>query len=117
MKSGQEVAASGISRQIEAFGAEQPDQEFRQIPADAAICSARQQEPDALAESFLRAVAAGDDGAVALALALADSVLDASGVKLAQSVLEGGPLALTRAIRLAELVLAGRRQVEKVGAL
>jgi hypothetical protein len=117
LKSGQEVAASGISRQIEALGAQQPDQEFRELPADAAICSARQQEPDALAEWFLRAVAAGDDGAVALATALADSVLDAGGVKLAQSVLEGGPLTLTRAIRLAELILTGRRQVERAGAL
>jgi hypothetical protein len=65
----------------------------------------------------LRAVAVGDDGAVALAIALADAVLDASGVKVAQSVLEGGPLTLTRAIRLAELVLARRRQTEKAGAL
>jgi len=117
LKSGEEVATDGISRQIEALGAEQPDQEFREIPADAAICSARQQEPGELAEAFLCALAAGDDGAVSLAMALADSVLDASGVKVAQSVLEGGPLTLTRAIRLAELVLTGRRQAEKAGAL
>jgi hypothetical protein len=99
------------------FGATHPVQEFRELPADAAICSARQQEPGALAEALLRAVAVGDDGAVALAIALADAVLDASGVKVAQSVLEGGPLTLTRAIRLAELVLARRRQTEKAGAL
>jgi len=111
------VAPDGISRQIEEFGADQPVQEFRELPADAAICSARQQDPGALATAFLRAVAAGDDGAVPLAVALADSVLDASGVKVAQSVLEGGPLALTRAIRLAELVLTGRRQAEKAGGL
>lgn len=71
----------------------------------------------ALAEAFLRAVAAGDDGAVALAAALAESVLGAGEVKAAQSVLEGGPLAVTRAIRLAELILAGRSQAGKVGAL
>jgi len=111
------VAADGIPRQIEEFVAEQPSAEFREIPADAAICSAGQQGPGAIAEAFLRAVASGDDGAVSLAIALADAVLDASGAKLAQSVLDGGPLTVTRAIRLAELVLTWSGAAGKVGAL
>lgn len=117
MKSGQEEASPGIARQSEELGTEQPYAEFREIPPDAAICSARQQEPGALAEGLLLAVAAGDDGAVALACALADAVLEASGAKLAQSVLDGGPLAITRAIRLAELVLAWRGVASRVDAL
>ena len=111
------MAADGIPRQIEALGETEIGPEFREIPPDAAICSAGQQEPDALAEAFLRAVAAGHDEAVPLATALANSVLDARGVKVAQSVLEGGPLTLTRAIRLAELVLTGRAPAAKAGAL
>lgn len=117
MKSARDGASEGIVRQTEAFDATPGAQEFPGIPADAAICSAGQQEARALAEAFLRAVAAGDDGAVALAAALAESVLGAGEVKAAQSVLEGGPLAVTRAIRLAELILAGRSQAGKVGAL
>lgn len=87
------------------------------MPPDAAICSARQLEPGVLAEAFLRAVAAGDDGSLELATALADAVLDANGAKLAQSVLEGGPLTIARAIRLAELVFTWRSVAGKVGAL
>lgn len=117
MKSGPDVAADGIPRRIEESGAEQPSAEFREMPAYAAICSARQQDPGALAEAFVRAVAEGDDGALELATALADAVLDASGAKLAQSVLEGGPLTITRAIRLAEFVLTSRSADGKVGAL
>ena len=118
MKSGPEVAPDGISRQIEEFGADQPVQEFRELPADAAICSARQQRgPGALAEEFLRAVATGEDEAATLATALAEAVLDASGAKLALGVLNGGPLTITRAIRLAELVLTSRNATVKVGAL
>ena len=117
MKSGPEVAEPGIARQFEEPGAEQPYAEFREIPADAAICSAGQQEPGSLAEMFLRAVASDDDRAVSLAVALADAVLDATGAKLAQSVLDGGPMTVTRAIRLAELVLTRRGAAGKVGAL
>ncbi|MFZ5894787.1 MAG: hypothetical protein ACOY0T_27235 [Myxococcota bacterium] len=65
----------------------------------------------------MRAVAAGEDGAVALATALAEAVLEGTGAKLALSVLDGGPLTITRAIRLAELVLAVRGTAGKVGAL
>jgi hypothetical protein len=60
---------------------------------------------------------AGDDEAVPLAIELAHAVLDASEAKIAQSVLDGGPLTLTRAIRLAELVLTGRSAAGKVGVL
>jgi hypothetical protein len=116
-KSDQEVAPDGIARQVEALGEAQPPREFSEIPPDAVICSARQRDPGALAEAFLRAVAVGDDGAVSLATALADAVLEASGAKLAQSVLDGGPLTITRAIRLAELVLTWCSAVGKVGAL
>lgn len=117
MKSGPEAAADGIPRQFEESGDAQPPPEFREIPSDAAICSARQHEPSALAEAFLRAVAAGDDTAVPLATALADAVLEATGAKLAQSVLDAGPLTVTRAIRLAELVLTAHGRGGKVGAL
>jgi hypothetical protein len=98
-------------------GDAQPFVEFREIPPDAAICSARQQDPSVLAAEFLRAVAAGDDAAVELATAFADAVLEASGAKLAQSVLDGGPLTITRAIRLAELVVTWRSTAGKVGVL
>ena len=54
---------------------------------------------------------------MSLATALADAVLEASGAKLAQSVLDGGPLTVTRAIRLAELVLTWRSAPGKAGAL
>jgi len=47
---------------------------------------------------------------------LADAVLEVSGARLAQSVLDGGPLTITRAIRLAELVLTWRVAAAKVGA-
>jgi hypothetical protein len=57
------------------------------------------------AVEFLRAVGAGDDRAVDLAARLAESLLEETGARLALSVLEGGPLAITRAIRLAEHVL------------
>lgn len=117
MKSGQEGASEGIARQTEAFDATHAAPEFPGMPSDAAIRSAGQREPGELAEAFLRAVATGDDGAVPLAIAVADSVLAASGVKLAQSVLEGGPLTLTRAIRLAELILGGRTVDGKAGVL
>ena len=60
----------------------------------------------AAAVTFLEAVRAGDDAAVELAVRLADQVLDASAGRLALSVLEGGPLSITRAVRLAEHVLA-----------
>lgn len=117
MKSGQKAAADGISRQIQESGTEQQSIEFPELPADAAICSARQQrEPAAVAEEFLRAVATGDDEAVTLATALAEAVLDASGAKLAQSVLDGGPMSIPRAIRLAEVVLTWRSATAKVGA-
>jgi hypothetical protein len=71
----------------------------------------------ALAEAFLRAVAAGDDASVPLAIALADAVLEATGAKLAQAVLDAGPLTVTRAIRLAEVVLTAHAAGGKVGAL
>jgi hypothetical protein len=79
---------------------------------------ARQQqpEPSQLADAFLTAVGAGDDRAAQLAMALADAVLDASGARLAVSVLEGGPLIITRAIRLAEDVLSRRGNAAKAGA-
>jgi hypothetical protein len=117
LKSGPEEAADGIPRQSQESDAEQPSPEFPELPADAAICSARQhREPAAVAEKFLRAVATGEDEAVTLATALAEAFLDASGAKLAQSVLDGGPLTITRAIRLAELVLTSRNATAKVGA-
>jgi len=59
-----------------------------------------------MALEFLTAVRAGDDRAVELAECLARVVLDASPARLALSVLEGGPLSVTRAIRLAEHVLS-----------
>jgi hypothetical protein len=59
-----------------------------------------------VAVEFLAAVRAGDDAAADLALRLAERVIDASAARLALSVLEGGPLSITRAIRLAEHVLA-----------
>jgi len=59
------------------------------------------------AVAFLEAVRSGDDAAVELAARLAEQVLDASAARLALSVLEGGPLSITRAVRLAEHVLAG----------
>jgi hypothetical protein len=117
LKSGPEVVGPGIARQFEESGAEQPYAEFREIPPDAAICSAGQQEPGSIAEAFLRAVATGDDRAVPLATALADAVLHATGAKLALSVRDGGPLTVTRAIRLAELVLTWSGAAGKVGAL
>jgi hypothetical protein len=72
-------------------------------------------EPSALADAFLRAVSAGDDRATDLAAALAQAVVDASGVTLALGVLEGGPLALTRAIRLAEQVLSRHAKAARTG--
>jgi hypothetical protein len=61
---------------------------------------------DALAIEFLTAVRSGDDRAVGLASRLAEVVLDASSARLALTVLEGGALTITRAIRLAEHVLS-----------
>jgi hypothetical protein len=61
---------------------------------------------DALAIEFLTAVRSGDDRAVGLASRLAEVVLDASSGRLALTVLEGGALTITRAIRLAEHVLS-----------
>jgi hypothetical protein len=61
----------------------------------------------AAAVEFLTAVRAGEDRAVDLAERLANAVLDASGARLALEVLQGGPLTVTRAIRLAEQLLAG----------
>ena len=58
------------------------------------------------AVAFLSAVRSGDDRAVDLAARLAKLVLGAEAVKLAQGVLEGGSLVVTRAIRLAEHVLS-----------
>ncbi len=60
-----------------------------------------------LAVAFLEAVSAGDDRAVELAASLAEHTLEESGARLALSVLDGGPLSITRAIRLAEHVLKG----------
>ena len=117
MKSGPEVASHGIPRQFEEFGDEGRCPEFPEMPPDAASCSAGQQDVSATAEAFVGAVAAGDDGALKLATALAEAVLEGTGAKLAQSVLDGGPLTITRAIRLAELVLTLRGAAEKVGAL
>jgi hypothetical protein len=57
------------------------------------------------AVEFLEAVSVGDDGAVALAARLAEQLLDHTSARLALAVLEGGPLAITRAIRLAEHVV------------
>jgi hypothetical protein len=118
LKSGPAEAADGIPRQIEESDEAEAHTEFPEVPSHAASCSAGQQaDPSAMAAAFVRAVAVGDDGAVALATALADAILEATGAKLALSVLDGGPLTITRAIRLAELVLALRGATEKVGAL
>jgi hypothetical protein len=74
-----------------------------QAPRPAATFRAN---PSELAFEFLAAVRGGDDRAVDLAARLAEGVLEASAARLALSVLEGGPLSITRAIRLAEHVLA-----------
>jgi hypothetical protein len=68
-----------------------------------------------LADEFLAAVGVGEDRAAELAVALANAVLNASGVKLAQSVLEGGAFTITRAIRLAELVLSVAAVASRAG--
>jgi hypothetical protein len=98
----------GAIGEVAGTGPEVPP-EFPTIPSDAADWSARQREGNAatgIADDFLAAVSAGEDRAAELAIALANAVLDASGAKLAQGVLEGGPLSITRAIRLAEVVLS-----------
>ena len=64
------------------------------------------QEGRAAAVAFLSAARAGEDRAVDLAVPLAQLVLGAEPVQLAQGVLEGGPLVVTRAVRLAEHILA-----------
>jgi hypothetical protein len=66
----------------------------------------------ALAELFLRACAIGapcDD----LAVALANAVVDAAGVRLALEVLAGGELRFARATELAERVLESVRHAAK----
>jgi hypothetical protein len=57
------------------------------------------------AAETLEATARGEDRAGELAFELARRVLDELGGTLAASVLEGGPLTIVRAVRLAELVL------------
>jgi hypothetical protein len=57
------------------------------------------------AAELLEATARGEDRAGVLAFDLARRVLDELGGALASSVLEGGPLTIVRAVRLAELVL------------
>jgi hypothetical protein len=61
-------------------------------------------------------VRVGDDRAVDLAARLAELVLNASGAQLALAVLEGGPLIVTRAIRLAEHVLSSRTRAAREDA-
>jgi hypothetical protein len=100
--------SEGISGQNSEIWRGDVHAKFREIPEAAADCSARQHpsEPSVLADEFLRAVGAGDDRAAELAADLANAVLEASGARLALSVLEGGALTVTRAIRLAEKVLS-----------
>jgi hypothetical protein len=117
LKSGPVEALDGILGQSAEFLETAHPREFREIPSDAAKCSTRQRSAGVLAEAFLCAVAAGDDQAVAFATALAGAVLETPVVKLAHSVLEGGPLTVTCAIRLAELVLASRSPGATAGAL
>ncbi|MGH7436093.1 MAG: hypothetical protein ACRENE_10510 [Polyangiaceae bacterium] len=57
------------------------------------------------AAELLEATAGGEDRAGELAFELARRVLDELGGSLASSVLEGGPLTIVRAVRLADLVL------------
>ncbi len=60
-----------------------------------------------VATALLRATAEGDgERAAELAAELARAVLDAPATVLARQILEGGPLAITRALRLADAVLA-----------
>jgi len=73
-------------------------------------------EVRASAVEFLLAVRAGDDVALELATRLAETLLEASGARLALQVLEGGALSVTRAIRLAEHVLAAVAADEGVEA-
>jgi hypothetical protein len=88
------------------------------IPDAAADSCARQEqlELSTLADEFLAAVTAGDDGAAALATSLANAVLERSGARLALSVLDGGALTITRAIRLAEYVLSQKGNAARAGA-
>ncbi|HEY4016044.1 MAG TPA: hypothetical protein VGM06_22065 [Polyangiaceae bacterium] len=120
MKSVPTAASGGIPRHFEGSEEAPPAPEFPRIPRDAAGCSARQREQEraatALADDLLTAVGAGEDQAAELAVALANAVLDESGVKLANAVLEGGPLTITRAIRLAEVVLTSRAPSSEVAA-
>lgn len=62
------------------------------------------------AVALLQAARAGEDRSLELANALAAEVLAHPAVALAFEVLAGGPLTIARAIRLAELVLAGHRE-------
>jgi hypothetical protein len=50
-----------------------------------------------------------------MAARLAELVLNASGARLALDVLEGGPLTVTRAIRLAEQVLSQYAKAARTG--
>src|SRR5579884_609182 len=77
------------------YVAPRPDATFATAPGDLAV-------------AFLNAVRAGDDVAVDLVSRLAEAVLDETGARLATTVLEGGPLSIMRAIRLAEHVLSAR---------
>jgi hypothetical protein len=116
LKSGPAAASDGVPRPLEEGDEAHPRTEFLEMPSDTASCSAGQQNLSAIAEALVRAVAAGDDVAVELANALADAVLEGTGAKLALSVLDGGPLTITRAIRLAEQVLTLRCAAGKAGA-
>jgi hypothetical protein len=61
---------------------------------------------------FLKAVSAGDDRSEDLAKVVAERVLDELGGRLALQVLEGGPLAIPRALQLASAVVERRLSSE-----
>jgi hypothetical protein len=79
-------------------------------PISSPPTGARGDDLYARAVGFLEAVSAAEDRAVELAAGLGDVVLDASGARLALAVLEGGPLTITRAVRLARRVMLAQAQ-------
>jgi hypothetical protein len=85
------------------------DQRFRK-PLDNGVMSRGYEAEGQLAtvsRELLLAVAADDaDAACARAMALARGVLESPVVALASAVLRGGPLAMTKALALAERLLA-----------
>jgi hypothetical protein len=84
--------------------------------AQAREVEARRLDPCAIASDLLTAVRDGDDRAAEVAKDLAYAVLAAGTSRLARSVLEGGPLTITRAIRLAEEALSRPHRARRSGA-